>query len=454
MRAFFSWVIVGAFLAAFGSIALVTTLQGHARADRDTQVALGQIELAFDRLQSAPYDGIGSGSAGWRRLERRMSAGRMRLERDLTTLRRESASRHLIGVNAPFRANMATIERIRTLLERGRVQEADSLGQEAKQSQRATERELEAAAADYRARALRSLDAARFGSAAAILTLVSLFAVFFLRSRRAHAEKERLVQENAQVQLVDAQLQVIERLARAAEYRDDDTGEHIRRVGDLASRIGAALGLPEEEQALLLDAAPLHDVGKIAIPDAILLKPGRLTPDEFDHMKRHARFGAEMLAGREFPLLAMAEEIALTHHERWDGSGYPAGLAGVAIPLMGRIVAVADVFDALTHARPYKDPWPIEAAVAEIERQSGRQFDPAVVQAFLQVLPDVPAERPLQPAAARGEQHSLRPIGDVELAIGVVQVGAHGAHLEPEVRGDLLVHLALGEFLDHLGLPR
>ena len=134
---------------------------------------------------------------------------------------------------------------------------------------------------------------------------------------------------------------------------------------------------------LIRRAAPLHDIGKIGIPDAILLKPGRLTEDEFDHMKRHTTIAAEMLAGGASAQIAIAEQIAGTHHERWDGTGYPAGLAGDAIPIAGRIVAVADVFDALTHERPYKHAWPIDEALAELCRQRGRQFDPEVIDAFL-----------------------------------------------------------------------
>jgi putative two-component system response regulator len=186
-----------------------------------------------------------------------------------------------------------------------------------------------------------------------------------------------------------SQLQVVQRLALAAEYRDDDTGQHTSRVAELSERIGAALGMPDSELTLLRQAAPLHDVGKIAIADRILLKPGRLTADEFEQMKTHTTLGAEMLARPGFPLLELASQVALTHHERWDGTGYPAGLAGPEIPLVGRIVAVADVFDALTHARPYKRAWPPAAAVAEIREQRHRQFDPAVVDAFLAVLPEL-----------------------------------------------------------------
>jgi putative two-component system response regulator len=186
-------------------------------------------------------------------------------------------------------------------------------------------------------------------------------------------------------ELEQAQFEMLARLAAAAEFRDDDTGTHTRRVGDLSVTIAQRLGLPDAEIELLRLAAPLHDLGKIAIPDAILGKRGELTVDEFDEMKTHTTIGAHMLAGSAFALLEMAEQIALTHHEKWDGSGYPAGLAGEAIPIVGRIVAVADVFDALTHSRPYKPAWSTPDAIAEITSQAGRHFDPQVLDAFLAV---------------------------------------------------------------------
>ena len=185
--------------------------------------------------------------------------------------------------------------------------------------------------------------------------------------------------------LEETQNEILERLALAAEYRDDDTGEHTKRVGQMAAQIGQALGLPEAEVELIGRASLLHDVGKIAIPDSILLKPGKLSPEEFSHMKTHTTLGAKMLSGGRFALLQRAEEIARTHHERWDGTGY-LGLHGDTIPVAGRIVAVADVFDALTNERPYKQAWPYKEAIEEIQRQSGRQFDPRVVDAFLEVV--------------------------------------------------------------------
>ncbi|GAC1431010.1 MAG: response regulator [Chloroflexota bacterium] len=180
-----------------------------------------------------------------------------------------------------------------------------------------------------------------------------------------------------------AGLEILHRLGLAAEYRDDDTGQHIQRVGNTAARLARALSLPEDEVEVIRQAAPLHDVGKIGIPDRFLLKPASLTTEEFALMKTHTTLGADVLHRSPFAILQKAEEIALSHHERWDGTGYPRGLVGEEIPLSGRIVAVADVFDALTHARPYKGAWPAPDALAEIERLSGTHFDPRVVAAFL-----------------------------------------------------------------------
>ncbi len=191
--------------------------------------------------------------------------------------------------------------------------------------------------------------------------------------------------ENAQFELKAAQLDVIERLARAGEHHDDDTGAHTRRVARSCRLIAQKLGLSDEQIELLFRAAPLHDVGKIGVSDAILLKPGRLTSEEFDTMKKHCEIGAHLLSEGRSDFLETARIIALCHHERFDGTGYPHKLAGEDIPLEGRIVAVADVYDALTNNRPYKKAWPQEEARVEIERQAGKQFDPDVAQAFLEL---------------------------------------------------------------------
>jgi putative two-component system response regulator len=190
--------------------------------------------------------------------------------------------------------------------------------------------------------------------------------------------------------LESAQIEIIERLARAAEFRDDNTGQHTERVGQMAALLAKEMGLPESQVALIRRAAPLHDVGKIGVPDTILLKLGRLTSDEFSVVKTHTAIGARILSGSRFPILRLAEEIAFNHHEHWDGDGY-TGMKRDTIPLAGRIVAVADVFDALTQKRPYKSAWPVDQAVAEIDRQRGRHFDPVLVDTFLKVI-----ERELQ----------------------------------------------------------
>jgi len=211
----------------------------------------------------------------------------------------------------------------------------------------------------------------------------------FLETRHLHrqlqvhnANLEYRVQERT-ILLQSARLEAMERLARAAEFRDDDTGEHTKRVGDLSADIAAKLIWPEGAVEQLRLAAPLHDIGKIGIPDSILLKPSKLTLEELVVMKTHTTIGAEILRGSGSPVLQEAELIALSHHERWDGTGYPQGLQGEAIPLVARIVAVADVYDALVNERPYKQAWSADDAEAEIVRSAGTHFDPQVVQAFM-----------------------------------------------------------------------
>jgi putative two-component system response regulator len=201
--------------------------------------------------------------------------------------------------------------------------------------------------------------------------------------------------------LVAAQVETLERLASAVEYRDDTSGQHIYRVGETCAQVARVLGFSASYCALIARAALLHDLGKIGIPDSILLKPGKLTAEEIAVMQSHTTIGGAVLAGGRTLLMSMARQIALTHHERWDGSGYPRGLAGEAIPHAGRIVAVVDVFDALTHDRPYKPAWSEAAAVAEIQAQSGRQFDPEVVTAFITLLGDTDRQRQLIAQAAR-----------------------------------------------------
>ncbi|MCS6918850.1 MAG: response regulator [Fimbriimonadales bacterium] len=197
-----------------------------------------------------------------------------------------------------------------------------------------------------------------------------------------HMEIRRLHQTRTR-ELELARVEILERLARAAEYRDDTTGQHIVRVGRLSEQIGRVMGLNEELLFQLRHAAPLHDVGKIGIPDSILRKSGALSPEEWQVMQQHTVIGARILEGCPYPVIQMAHQIALTHHERWDGEGYPQGLQGEQIPLWGRIVAVADAYDAMTSDRPYRPAMSHEQSVEIIRAERGRQFDPSVVDAFL-----------------------------------------------------------------------
>jgi len=199
---------------------------------------------------------------------------------------------------------------------------------------------------------------------------------------------ERKVRERTR-ELHETRLQIVRRLGRAAEFRDNETGYHIIRMSKIAALLGRAAGMDEVDCDLLLNAAPMHDIGKIGIPDQILLKPGKFEPHEWETMKTHTLIGAEILGGDDSEILKMAQSIALTHHEKWDGSGYPAGLAGEAIPLVGRITAIADVFDALTSERPYKQAWPVRDSVRYIEEHSGTAFDPDLVGKFVELLPEI-----------------------------------------------------------------
>lgn len=203
------------------------------------------------------------------------------------------------------------------------------------------------------------------------------------RKLKEHNKELDLLIRERTSELEDARLDALERLAMAAEFRDDDTGQHARRVGWLSGEIARRLNTNDVEPEAIELAAPLHDIGKIGIPDAVLLKPDKLLPEEFEVIKTHTTIGAKILGGSNSQVLKLAAAIALTHHEKWNGSGYPLGLVGEQIPLAGRIVAVADVFDALTHERPYKRAWTQSAASDHIKGLSGTEFDPAVVEAFL-----------------------------------------------------------------------
>jgi putative two-component system response regulator len=207
-----------------------------------------------------------------------------------------------------------------------------------------------------------------------------------IESRRHEIELAQKVQERT-AELRETQEEITLRLVAASEYRDEETGAHIKRMGLFAAELAAALGWEGRVLDDLRLAAPMHDIGKIGVPDAILRKPGRLTTEEFEVIKSHTVIGGDILASARVPLVQLAHEIAFAHHEKWDGSGYPYGLAGEGIPAGARIVAVADVYDALTHPRVYRPAVPEEEALAVIREGRGRHFDPEIVDAFFHALP-------------------------------------------------------------------
>jgi len=222
-----------------------------------------------------------------------------------------------------------------------------------------------------------------FGVTEAILRIRNLLEVRVLYTRLERRNEELAARVEARTRELEAtRLEVLERLCQAVEFRDDVTGRHTRRVGERAAALAAEAGLDRHDVDLIRRAAPLHDVGKIAIPDAILLKPGRLTDREFGIMRTHTTVGARILAGGASEVMRMAEQIARSHHERWDGRGYPAGIGGESIPLAARIVSIVDVYDALTSPRQYRVAWPPDRAYDEIVSGAGGQFDPRLVCAF------------------------------------------------------------------------
>lgn len=206
-----------------------------------------------------------------------------------------------------------------------------------------------------------------------------------------HNEKlllEAIVLERTQ-QLESSRKEIIACLGKAAEYKDNDTGMHVKRMSHYAKILGLATGMSKEEACALKETAPMHDIGKIGLPDRILRKPAKLNDEEMEYMKKHPQIGVDILGGETCSLLNMARSIAISHHEKWDGSGYPHGLKGEEIPLYGRIAAVADVFDALTTQRPYKKAWPLEKALDFLKSESGKHFDPSLIELFIQSLPQV-----------------------------------------------------------------
>jgi CHASE2 domain-containing sensor protein len=257
--------------------------------------------------------------------------------------------------------------------------------------------------------------------ALALATLSTMTTAFVVerRERRRVDEHNDVLEERVRertAQLRETQLEIVQRLSQAAESRDGDTGEHIQRIRRMTQTLALAIGLPADEAELIGHASAMHDVGKIGIPDRVLLKPGKLDAEEWALMQSHTTIGAEILSGSNSALLQIAEEIALTHHERFDGTGYPQGLAGEAIPLGARITAICDVFDALRSQRVYKDRWTIDDAVAELAAQRGRHFDPALVDAFLALVPGLePDLLQLDSADARGDDQGDPGVGVLTL---------------------------------------
>jgi putative two-component system response regulator len=220
-----------------------------------------------------------------------------------------------------------------------------------------------------------------------------------LENRAYQQHLEQMVEERTEElkqaisKIKQASLDTIYRLARAAEHKDEDTGAHIKRIGQYSASVARQLGLSDTEAESILYAAPMHDIGKIGIPDHILLKPGKLDREEWEIMKQHTTIGAQILQGSDAEYIKVAEVIALTHHEKWDGSGYPKRLKGSQIPLPGRIVAVADVFDALVSARPYKEPLSVEESFDIIEDDRGSHFDSDIVDAFFAIKDEILSAR-------------------------------------------------------------
>ena len=227
-----------------------------------------------------------------------------------------------------------------------------------------------------------------------IANMMEVRALYNERKRQAEILEAKVRERTRELndrnmELEETRLEIIRRLGRAGEYRDNETGMHVIRMSKCCQRLALAAGLDEEHAKHILNANPMHDVGKIGIPDRILLKPGRFDPDEWEIMKTHTTIGADIIGDHRSPIMKMARTIARTHHEKWDGSGYPNALKGEEIPFDGRISAVCDVFDALTSERPYKTAWPVDEAVAYINENSGSHFDPALVPLFNGALDDI-----------------------------------------------------------------
>lgn len=286
----------------------------------------------------------------------------------------------LLDINMPLMDGFAVLAMMQQMLEPSQRPPVIMLTAQADETSRV--KALEGGASDYITKPFNRIE---------LLKRVSIHLENHHAKRLLKSENQLLDQRVRErtAQLEQAKVEMIYRLGRAAEYRDNETGNHVKRVSLIAELVAQQLDQDEGFCHLIHIASPMHDIGKIGVSDTILLKPGKLTDEEFSLMQDHVKIGAQILSDSDSPLLQMAHEIALTHHEKFNGKGYPHGLKGEAIPLSGRIVAIADVFDALTSERPYKKAWSIEDTVALIEREQGEHFDPQVVKAFMQVLPKI-----------------------------------------------------------------
>jgi len=222
---------------------------------------------------------------------------------------------------------------------------------------------------------------------ARVRTHVKLRALMKAQERQNQILEQKVDERTKELR--DTQLEVINRLGLAGEYRDNETGMHVVRMSQFSALLGAKAGMHKKDSELLLQASPMHDIGKIGIPDNILLKPGKLDHKERGIMNTHVKIGVQILSGNDSPLMKMARTVALHHHEKWDGSGYPAGLKGEEISLEGRVVAICDVFDALTSERPYKEAWPVDKALDFLEDNKGTHFEPILIEKFKTILPQV-----------------------------------------------------------------